>query len=370
MSIALLLLITAIIAAYAIISLIIKKDKQKRDVIFLILSAIILLIFLFIRINYLDLVVYAKDFYFLNNCSWADFWEKAYEPFYKIFNFLVGRFTNDPKILFCIIDIIGLMGPLFFIYKNSKNKLLSILIYISIGSFAINQSALRQVLAVSIVTFSFDFVIKKKKIPFLLSIIFASLFHYTAITALLIYPAYNWNLRKISKKIFWPCIFIVSTLIGSLIMQIIMQFDKYKSYADTEFIIGNTGYRLLVLYIVIGLTIYLLLVYLCKEKATENEKRLLNVFMLCITFQILATQVAIMNRVTSYFVNTLIVLIPNSIAIIEDRKRRTIIHVSTFVATIGLTILNNNFNSYITIFNPPNNNIQGPSNQINDGEKQ
>lgn len=370
MSIALLLLITAIIAAYAIISLIIKKDKQKRDVIFLILSAIILLIFLFIRINYLDLVVYAKDFYFLNNCSWADFWEKAYEPFYKIFNFLVGRFTNDPKILFCIIDIIGLMGPLFFIYKNSKNKLLSILIYISIGSFAINQSALRQVLAVSIVTFSFDFVIKKKKIPFLLSIIFASLFHYTAITALLIYPAYNWSLRKISKKIFWPCIFIVSTLIGGLIMQIIMQFDKYKSYADTEFIIGNTGYRLLVLYIVIGLTIYLLLVYLCKEKATENEKRLLNVFMLCITFQILATQVAIMNRVTSYFVNTLIVLIPNSIAIIEDRKRRTIIHVSAFVATIGLTILNNNFNSYITIFNPPDNNIQGPSNQINDGEKQ
>lgn len=361
-------LIAIIITFYVITSLIIRKNKRLRNIVFLSLSFITLLVFLFLRANFSDLTVYARDFYYLNNCGWADFWAKAYEPLYKILNFIIGRFTADPKVFFCIIDIVGLLGPFLFIYKNSKNKLLSVLIYIVIGSFALNQLLLRQAVAISITCFGFNFAINKKKLPFFLSVLLAFMFHYTAIIAILIYPIYNWKL-KISKKIFWICTSGVSVILSIPLLNLITQIDKYKEYVSSEYIASGTGYKLLILYLVIGLLIFLFLNHFRKKHTTEDEKRLLGVFMLCIIFQALAVQIAVVNRIASYFVNALIILIPNCIAAVENKKHRIILEAATLIFILGLSpFMNNNFAKYTIIFNTTSNaQLENNDNYLNTG---
>ena len=194
------------------------------------------------------------------------------------------------------------------------------------------------------------------------------MFHYTAIIAILIYPIYNWKL-KISKKIFWICTSGVSVILSIPLLNLITQIDKYKEYVSSEYIASGTGYKLLILYLVIGLLIFLFLNHFRKKHTTEDEKRLLGVFMLCIIFQALAVQIAVVNRIASYFVNALIILIPNCIAAVENKKHRIILEAATLIFILGLSpFMNNNFAKYTIIFNTTSNaQLENNDNYLNTG---
>lgn len=212
-----------------------------------------------------------------------------------------------------ITGIICLIGVYFFIKNNSKNYLASIYVYITMNFFIFLFSGLRQAIAISIVLMSIEFIKNKQPIKFALTIIFASMFH---TTALIFLPAIIIAYKKINKNyIKWVGIIsIVLLIIKQPMLQLITQFI-YKNYTISQ---TGEGYNYLILLtIIVAISLYIRK-YFEKE---ENEKNLMfyNFMIVTIPLQILATVQGNIARLVMYFSISLVILIPNIIQTIEEK---------------------------------------------------
>lgn len=159
---------------------------------------------------------YVFAFYVINNNS--NIGNSGYELFYEIFVFLssiiIKKYTF---ILFTTASTIYLL-TVSSVKKYSPYPLFSFLLLLS---YSINSSGFgyRQDLAIAITFFSLYYIINKKVYHFIILVIFATLFHQSAIIFL---PAYwvaniNWNRKKIVIFFFFlTIIYILSYSISDM----------------------------------------------------------------------------------------------------------------------------------------------------------
>ena len=119
-----------------------------------------------------------------------------YEPGYIIFNKLISYISSDPQWLIFCVATISVISSCLFISKNSELPFLSSIIYLGLPSFLINYSGLRQSLAISITILSYELVKRKKLLWFIITVLFATSFHASAVVFLIAYPLYHVNLNK------------------------------------------------------------------------------------------------------------------------------------------------------------------------------
>lgn len=282
----------------------------------------------------------SEQYYFsykmIGELSWENLINTRYEYGYALFCRILNLISNNSQILFFISSIINIVAISKLIYKYSTNATLSFFIYVALGIFFSSMNVLRQTLALSIVLFGIDFLLKNKKKIFVIFVIIAAQFHSTAYVALLLLiPAYMKFTDKKLLVIF--IISVISFLLGKTIFAFLSNYiEQYQTYDATNFAFEN--YFATGIYMIQAL-IFLIFGRMAMKKNLNNENnsdyKLYNllIFATCFyfSFEMIAIRANIMERLSQYFSVFSVVLIPASIKnlnIITNKKIYSILFVS------------------------------------------
>ena len=156
------------------------------------------------------------------------------EFFWIIFNFLITRFSDDIFWSFFIQQLLVL--SLFYItcdfFRKQLNAPLLYLVFL-LTFFCFSMSANRQIFAIAIVAFSCRYLFSQHTmlnlIKFIIAISIATLFHHSAIIALLFYPLYNFSVKSESVSF--------NKLISVFIIGVIL----YLSFNSVVYFLINMG---------------------------------------------------------------------------------------------------------------------------------
>ena len=143
-----------------------------------------------------DLASYLPGYLAIGKSGFSQLDYQNYEVGYVVLNKILYRLGLDTRgFLIAVAAIVQI--PIFYTMgRYSKKPLLSILWYFAFGNFLMTFSGLRQSIAMSLCFAAYYFIRERKLIFFCLAILFASLFHFSALFCLLLYPVYFVKLDK------------------------------------------------------------------------------------------------------------------------------------------------------------------------------
>lgn len=184
---------------------------------------------------------YIQIFESVKNVGWVtQFKITTMEPGYLLLNHVVSLFTND----YFYMQLITSFIPLFLFYYgfDKYKKIISIptavFLLCSMLYFQMLAVALiRMFIAIGIVFIAFRFIPEKKPKKFILHILIAGMFHYSALFLLfLTYFSLNEdNLKKKTTKIY-SLLFIASPIIFIFVGRLVVPLlgSRYKGYGSID----------------------------------------------------------------------------------------------------------------------------------------
>lgn len=213
--------------------------KQKSFFYFIVY--IILVLFAGLRATSPDYDNYAEVFKILGNKQIinVDITSVANDPGYMSLNKLVAQFTTNPVFLFLLVAVLSIGFNLHSYKKYTPFFFTAVLLYFVHTFVAREMMQIRAGLACAICLYSIQFIIRKQKWKFLLTVLIASLFHLVAICFLLTYILCSMNLSlKIWKSLIAASIFIgVFCPLGQFIkmipaMDILERIQNYNTWEE------------------------------------------------------------------------------------------------------------------------------------------
>jgi len=284
--------------------------KQKINTNAMKLFWILLLILLALRHETIgiDLKNYKTIFNYISANSWPVALRRSEEVGYSLLNKIISLFTDD----FRWVMVVTSMLSIWFIgrayVKYSTDTALTVALFITISNFIVLFSGLRQSIAISIGFIAFEFVRKKKLLPYLLTVLLAMTFHISAFMLLFMYPLYHIRIKKIWLVWIIPVLAIALVFnqqIFGFLTSILSMFTDY----DTQ--ISLTGsYTMLILFALFAAFSYLI----PDEANLDDDTRGMRNFMLLVVFlQMFAPLHTIAMRMNYYYMAFIPLLIPRII---------------------------------------------------------
>lgn len=206
---------------------------------------------------------YMSAFYFRSE-NWFESLVNFDEPGLAIICKISSLISNDYAIMFFIVSFITIALYLYTIKKYTKTYLLSILLFIFVGTWAGTFGAIRQYLAASIIFAGHRYMYEKKLSKYLLTIGIAMLFHRTAI---IMFPIYFISNKRITIKTFFVLI-ILTLVIRFSYDYIFSLMSGFKGVDQSQYEYMQTtvnSMRILV-------TIAPIILYLGCNKRVKNNK--------------------------------------------------------------------------------------------------
>lgn len=136
-----------------------------------------------------------------------------------LFMSFIKEVFNDYQVVLIIVAIVSVGLISRFIWKYSRYPMISFFIYSIGGFFAIGLSLVRQYLALSIIVYSFDYIVKRDFIKFFITLIIAFCIHPSSVLFL---PAYFISRIKVNKKsiVIYLLLLSCSFFIGRIVIDI------------------------------------------------------------------------------------------------------------------------------------------------------
>lgn len=250
----------------------------------------------------------ADIFRYFSVKRYANF-EIGFVLFNKFLSTLCER--HQTLLLGCSLASIAPVG--YYISRNSKNVLLSLLLYLSLPFFTASYySAIRQGIAIGIVVFSYELVKQKKLLPFLAAILIAMTFHKSSVVCLVIYPVYHLRInRKDSIVVGIGMLALIYALKTPL-------FTLFSKLLKDSALVDNNG--------AINYFLFLTAVYtLCASFCNEEDREicgLRNLLWLGCASQAFGGLFSTAGRITWYFLPSLLVLVPNLLQDIRVKEKQ------------------------------------------------
>lgn len=172
--------------------------------------------------------------YIIDNLEFYNF--SLLEPLFLILNQVVNLVFNGSfryTVMFLIVS--GLTWLFFLRGAREQDISIGILLLVLFGHMNVffdQFNAIRQLLALSIVFFSIQYLINKSYKKFIFLIFVSSLFHYTAILGLTLIPIYLF--KKYWKAIILFSFFFLFLLSRYAFEYVLLLNSKYDSYKDAE----------------------------------------------------------------------------------------------------------------------------------------
>ena len=292
------------------------------------------------------------DAYFEFYKNTTDRVEIGYSSINNLFSFL-----NIPYNFF-LFFINGLSVSLIFLFlkKNTRLKIIGVLLFFSNLYLYYNFSGIRQAIAISITCFSITYAINKQPIKFISLILIAASFHFSAIIFVIAYflPRYSFNYRQKSFLIiaFIVFYFFLDFISDWITLYTIKNANYYVNLQDKSdsllqsFFIG-LGIRLLI--------VFLVFVFHKKIFLVDNCRYFFNIylfgFFLFFSTYMISPDIGV--RLSSYFTIFDLVIVGNLIYVIQRQSNRIlIVSIFSVISIYKLLIyMNSEYYSYKLFFN-------------------
>jgi transmembrane protein EpsG len=290
--------------------------------------------------SYVDIYYNIVKSNFLQNIKTGEFG-------YLLLNKASEYIFNGPQGVFLFSSIITI-GFLYAALHDHEDKIafpLALFLYFTkIYPFSLN--VMRQSIAISIILYSYKYIVSKNFKKFLLFVIIAALFHTSAIVVI---PFYFISGEKRKKRLFLKVMSALSCIFVVINVDVILEkfakinvVSKYSVYADT---VNNNHISISSL---LSQIIILVLVGIFWKKLIKKDQRVELYIWLYIFGFILAlaeTKIQYAGRIGMYFNILAIILIPYLLSIIKNKVIRNCFNIAIIVYGSALFIFGNYFNN-------------------------
>lgn len=225
---------------------------------------------------------------------------------YQYINLLIAKITKNENFFLVIISSIVYMGIGRYIYKYSKNVLISVCLFFCLF-FSSFTSMVRQSLAMVIGLFAYQMLKEKRYVQFAILVVIAAFIHKSALVLLLLL-LYKWIPYRC--KYIYGIAGVIAVLSASGILNeiLIMVLPEYQYYFSSVY--ASSGWLAVSFAVLRAFFLYWMAFDSCKENLKES-KLILCVFgmlLLCCSF---GYSVNLFVRASEYFLLIGIVEIPN-----------------------------------------------------------
>ena len=245
-----------LIIAFAFIFYNTKISLQLKNLCFLLSSSVLLVIISGFRGYYVgdDTKNYVDWFYFIKNHSFNNLFSdksKDIEYGYRLFSFILSKISNNPRIVIFFSSAIIIFSLLYFLYKHSDNLFISVVVFLGLNHFFTSLNTYRMYLALAIVIWAYDALLKKKYIRALIVCFAGLLFHRISIVFVAaLFVAYLLRKKRRNVLLAFVMELVVAPFIPKLISIFVGFFPKYKLYlsnVDSDKPIGTLNFLLFAL---------------------------------------------------------------------------------------------------------------------------
>lgn len=250
------------------------------------------------------------------------------EPLFNLLLHILKQISNEPIMFFLTSSFLIIVLTYKVILNQSINWGMSLLLYFLLQYYFMFFNIVRQGIAVSIIFYSYIFVIRNNNKAHLLLVLTAILIHKSSIIMLAFYFICN---KTISRKQYY---FLFAGIpITIIIIKPLVTFIAYKIYPN--YLITLSGKTLIVemlIMIIINSILFLLLIKFRRNML--NGDKLLKIQMLSYSITFLAYYIPMVNRISIFFSIFWIISIPELIHVIsKNHIERSLIYF--FVIIIG-----------------------------------
>lgn len=329
------------------LKLILHKKRLKK--LFVLISAIGLFCIAALRSIYFgpDVIRYVEKYNLLSYESFPNIITKR-DPLFYLFSKFINSLGASPQVWLAILSGIFIISISILIYKYSDEPLISYVAIISLGYFYFSLTGLRQTMAISIILFSYRYLRERRLAKFIVWVILASFFHWSALIFIVAYPLAN---MKLGIKHFIGIItsFIISLFFGNFIryvIQIIGWSERFEFYINRETSLTYSGF-------IIQLFIFIFC-YIYRKKVISDDSNniiLYNILFCGLIFQAFAAVIAEIFRISMYFSIFSIILIPKSIRMEKNKSLKIIIYLLIFISLVFYIQWTGVFNDYKFFWN-------------------
>ena len=279
---------------------------------------------------------------------------------YKLIVKICLLITKDYAILFAVTSAIIIGLTFYTIFKESPYPALSVTIYFLTGFFFHSLNLMRQYLAISVLLFSYKYLIDKKYIAYIISVVIAVLLHSTSIVIVVAMLLCDREVFDLKKTIIVSIILLVfGNYIWKLIVDVIVNHTRFAVYIGSKF----DKSQLRVNDIILNAILYIIIYYLYKntKEVGRKEKFYLNMQACSLFFMILASTMYLLFRISFYFGIFNIISIPYFLKKSDLKAKKKIIVLTVLMITLFANIYKTNIKAnadevrpYKTIFNVKN----------------
>ena len=268
--------------------------------------------------------------------------------------------TKDYAIIFAVTSAIIIGLTFYTIYKESPYPVLSVIIYFGTGFFFHSLNLMRQYIAISIVLYSYKYLIKKEYIEFILCIILACLMHSISLVFIIAILLCDREVFDLKRTIIISILLLIfGKYIWHYVIDLIVNHTRFAVYIGSKF----DKSKLRIYDIIFNAILYIIIYYLYKhtKEKGRTEKFFLNMQACSLFFMILASTMYLLFRFSFFFGIFNIISIPYFLEKSDiDKKKKIAVLVILIITLCGYITKTNIIGNtdevkpYKTIFNIKN----------------
>ena len=305
-----------------------QNDKQKKWL--FILGCVGLWLFVGLRSNNTgsDTIGYIKNFERIVNIPW----DRVYTAYSKDHGFYyftkLIRYTTSSTMIFKLVTAFAsLIGVFDLCWNNTKRPVLALYFYVTIGNLFFIMTGIRQAIAMSVCMLSIRFVQKRKFIPFLLLILLAAQFHHSAYIFLVMYFLGTRRVDALNMLITIG-VTIAAYFSYERLLDIANEVLDYN-YDVEELSNGGIFFAILLIILVLAL--------ITKSNWMKDikERVVMNTGVMCVVIWVFRLIGRTAERPSMYFLNTIPVVLSESIDSIEDKQDRMLVELGAIALTFA-----------------------------------
>ena len=232
--------------------------------------------------------------------------EKNYNVGFDYLMKLIYELTNgDYQMLITIIALFVMLSYMRYIHKYSPSPFFSVMCFMGLLYYTMLFDVLKQAVAMSVLLFAFDGMIKRRPVQFILLTLLAAFIHFPALVFL---PAYWIGRMKVGRGYIalLAALLLLTYVLRDSILNIMLD-----SYGEEEAGVTMEGIRFFRNKVIIMIIFAVFAVVVRPPRANDTLYNALLMFTgVAIIFQTFCGYNNIFERLADYYFHTSIVLVP------------------------------------------------------------
>lgn len=282
----------------------------------------------------IDYSQYYHAFYGISkSADWNEVFQFRYEVGYLIINRLISYVTNNIIVFMGIYHGIMYGLLMFYIYRYSEEKWLSVLAFVVLDYYAMSFCFIRQGMSVVIGLYAIEQMRKRKWYFACPLVLLSSSFHASALILLFYYVLSYINWKKRWIQISAVVLSVIAYIFCDDILQMVLigPFEKYKGYLTSSFMRGNSV--IMVFYPVFCIIVFLIFKQKIQGKSHTLDN-LVPMLFVGMVLTILSTKHYIIERMALYITVYNIRLVAMVVHHFYKNRQQWNYHLATICALI------------------------------------